>query len=232
MEVEQLALSSTPNDECELVARTPDLDEQTIQMIARWVPKRNSLEFGQRQSLSFFEVPGGRHKSFAFVRSVGGPLDTQKQRQIVSYVVLLDEFQFRRFDYHAPNVFHCLRSAGHLTLETKPMAILRKIELPERFRLNLLGGRTKKENIATVQSALAMHDQVASTGVNDPLDLVASVFNQSEVEDRKTLSFSIARRANDESTFRLFVHYKSDADLKREFIQQQIRPLVLDANSA
>ena len=226
MQVQQLKLSSAINgDTIQLSAKSSDADERIALLVAEKLPGRNSLEFQQRESISFFPIVHHNQPMFAFARSYCGPVDSQNQRKMISNVALLTEAQFQKFEFHAPNVIYCLRTSGQFTLSTDDSAILPTLELPDRYSLQIIGQRTPREFQEQVVSSLNVHEQVGVLGVDAPFDLVASVFNEQSPHDRAELSFATSRRANGTAKFRLLVHKQIDPDLKREFIQQQIRPI-------
>ncbi|MEL7497478.1 MAG: hypothetical protein AAFN77_07700 [Planctomycetota bacterium] len=231
MQAAQLVLSSSGSGESsnQLVARSESVTDELAQHLANIVPSRNSLEYGQRESICYSSVTVPRlGERFAFVRSVVGPIDAQLQRQIISYAVVLERRQFQKFDFHAPNVIHCLRSSGGLILMNDPPPILPAVDLPDRFMRGLLGSRTSQDQCEKVSGGLTLHEQVGVLGAKRPLDLAAAIFNSIAIEERSALCFSVNRRANDASVFRMYVLSKDDKDLSREFAQQQIRPISLD----
>lgn len=228
MQVEQLIITSTGNGDSanRLIARSSGVDDQLTNQLCKLCPSRNSFEYGQRESTSFTQVDG----RFVFIRSLVSTIDEQLQRQIISYVVVLERHQFHKFDFHAPNVIYCLRSGGQMLFRSHKNPLLPKIDLPDRFMQGLLGSWTSCDDIEKVQSGLSIHEQIAVLGVKWPLDLVAAVYNAAELEQRATMSFSVGRRANDSVRFRIYVHHKHDADMSKEFARQQIRPWSLSVD--
>lgn len=223
MQVGQVIITSSGSGKStnRLTARTENIDDALTQQLCVLCPSRNSLEYGQRESIGYAAVGEGQ---FGFYRSVAGPIDSQMQRQILSYVVVLSRYQFQRFDYHAPDVVHCLRTGGHLGLKSDPEPLLPMVELPDRFMTGMLGIRTSKLDTEKVQNGLSIHNQIGLLGVQRPLDLIGALFNETPIEQRADISFAIGRRANDNASFRMYVLHQHDNDLSREFAQAQIRP--------
>lgn len=222
MQVEQLIITSTGSGESSnrLVARSSRVDDKLIDQLCRLCPSRNSLEYGQRESTAFMPLDN----RFVFIRSMVSPVDEQLQRQIINYAVILEKRDFQKFEFHAPNVIYCLRSGGQMRFRSHENPMLPTIDLPDRFMQGLLGSWTSVEDTEKVQSGLSIHEQIAVLGSKWPLDLIAAAFNACDLEQRATMSFAVGRRANDSARFRIYVHHKYDADLSKEFAQQQIRP--------
>lgn len=227
MKLGQVIYSSRGNSASQLVARSQKIDDRLAGAIAEYCPLRNSLEYKQRTTSCFFELPQDR---FVVMRSVVGPASDSMERQIITNAVVLERYQLGRLNHDATAVLHLLRTQGHLILQVDPSPILPDVEIPDRCIDGQLASQVLTSDIERVTKVLPNQQYVGLQGVKHPMSLLSAVIQAAETEAQRTeLTFCIGRRANDVASerkaFRIYVHYAIDQDLSRELVASEIRPI-------
>lgn len=225
MELRQVLISThgtTPETPNLLVARSEGVSDTLCEQLLQWSPRRNGLEYGQRQAIGFFALDSNH---FAIMRSVVGPMDSQMQRQVVSSVVLINPSDLARFYNNGGLLLHYLRSAGHLILPHDPPPLLPEIKLGNRSLPALMQFNSLDLELEQAAKATRLHRSVALLGMPKPAHFAGALIQRFPIADRAEMSFSIGMRASDSRPYRVYLFHDHDPEHARELASRQIRPL-------
>jgi hypothetical protein len=232
MHVEQAMFTSANARQlghCDLVARSPGVDDGLAKKLMSWTPAFWDLNERQTESLNFYLPMPDR---LVLCRSVYARSEYGRAEggRLITLAVIFEPAQLVGYEYNVVLFATTLRSMGLLTLPTDPSAKLGRLEVPAWTLL------TGTESVAPLDSntsakilrAIDIHKKVAIFGRIDPLQFLCSLLAQIPVERRWQISFSTALKVSEMRPFHLHFFPAENPDLKKELVQAQVRTMTLE----
>ncbi len=232
LQVEQAIFTSASarqTGNCDLVARSPGVDENLAKQLLAWCPAFWDLAEQQRESLHCFLPTPDR---IAVCRSVYSRSEYGRAEggRLTTLVVVATPEQLAGYEHNIVLFTTMIRSMGYLTLPGDPAAPLDRLEIPPRTMF------TGAECVAPLDPSIAakivraidIHKKVAIFGRVDPLQFLCSLLAQIPAEQRWQTSFCTALKVTERRPFQLHFYPAESPTLKKDLVLAQVRTITLE----